>query len=335
MKKFIFRFIIFVFPIMVLLILSILFYIINDPFEVVWKYKYQFVSTKNYQISLNRDFQSTQLFLMNYKKNKYNSFILGNSRSLFYLTETWNKYINGNCFHFDASKESLYGINCKLNLINELNLNIKNVMIIMDVDVLKQVKNTEGHLFIKHPILSKESYLSFQYEMFKGFFPKTMIAYTDLFFNGKKKYMSKYGIIDNLWKHDFKSNQLKYYVYDQQIKINPDLYYADKKNIFYKRDSIQIFNEPVIGTEQKILLLNICKILTSNKTNFKIIISPLYDQIKFNCKDLNFLKNLFGSENVFDFSGINTLTADYRHYYESSHYRPVVCDSIMKMVYLN
>jgi len=317
-----------------LMVFPIMFYIITDPFEVVWKYRDQIVSTKNYIIISNRDFQSSQLFLLNYKRNKYDSFIFGNSRSLFYQIETWKTFIDGKCFHFDASNESLYGINCKFNVINELNLNIKNTLIIVDAGLLSQVKNSEGHLFIKHPEFSKESFLNFHYEMFKGFFPRAMIAYADLFLNGKKKYMSKYGVIDNnIWKHDFESNQLKYDLYDHQIKIDPDLYYADKRTIFYKRSTIQTTDGSVIHKEQKELLENIYKILTARNTNYKIIISPLYDQKKINSNDLNFLKNLFGSENVYDFSGINSITSDYHNYYETSHYRPVVCDSIMKLVY--
>lgn len=333
MKRFILKFIVFVIPIIALLILSIVFYVLTDPFEVVWKYNNPLNSTADYQITTNRDFKSTQLFLLNYKENNYNSFIMGNSRSLFYQIESWNKYIVGNGFHFDASNESLYGVNCKLNLLSELDINIKNVLIIVDTGLLKQVKNSEGHLFMKHPMLSKESYLIFQYKMFRGFFPSAVIAYTDLFFNGKKKYMSKYGIMDNIWKHESKTNQLKLYLYDHQIKSNPYLYYADKKNTFPKRDTHLTYSEPVIKNEQVKLLKNIYATLKIHKTDFKIVISPLYDQKKINKKDLNYLKNLFGSENIFDFSGINKITADYHNYYETSHYRPVVCDSILKIIY--
>jgi len=333
MKRFILKFIVFIIPIIALLILSIVFYILTDPFEVIWKYDNQLNSTADYQITINRDFESTQLFLLNYKKNKYDSFILGNSRSLFYQIESWNKYIEGNGFHFDASNESLYGVNCKLSMMNELDVNIKNVLIVLDTGLLKQVKNSEGHLFIKHPMLSKESYLTFHFKMFRGFFPNAVIAYADLFLNGKKKYMVKYGIIDNIWEHDSKTNQLKLYLSDHQLKTNPDLYYADKINIFQKRDTCMTYSEPTIQNEQEKLLKNIYTILKIHKTNYKIIISPLYDQKKINQKDLNYLKNLFGSENVFDFSGRNKITADYHNYYETSHYRPVVCDSILKIIY--
>lgn len=333
LKRFILRLTVFVFPIAALLILSIVFYIFTDPFEVVWRYDTHLNSTSDYQITTNRDFKSTQLFLLNYKKNNYDSFILGNSRSLFYQIESWNKYIKGNGFHFDASNESLYGVDCKLRLLSGLDVKIKNVLIVLDTGLLRQVKNSEGHLFVKHPMLSKESYLTFHYKMFRGFFPNAVIAYADLFFNGKKKYMLKYGIMDTIWEHDSKTNQLKLDLYDHQIKTNPGLYYSDKINDFHKRAVFTVYSEPVIQTQQERLLKNINTLLKIHKTNFKIIISPLYDQVKINKRDLNYLKNLFGSENVYDFSGINKITSDYHNYYETSHYRPVVCDSILKIIY--
>ncbi|MCX6296671.1 MAG: hypothetical protein NTX97_11510, partial [Bacteroidetes bacterium] len=74
-------------------------------------------------------------------------------------------------------------------------------------------------------------------------------------------------------------------------------------------------------------------ILKSHNTQYKIVISPLYNQEKLDPGDLNYLVNLFGGENVFDFSGINFITNDFHNYYETSHYRPFVCDYILNIIY--
>jgi hypothetical protein len=253
---------------------------------------------------------------------------------MFYHVKTWEKFIKGNPFHFNAYLETIYGIDGKLKLLDELNINIKNALIILDRSTLEGIRNSTGHIFIKHPAISKESYLSFHFEMFKGYFSKSILAYTDLFFTGEKKpYMKEFGIINNIWKHDMKTNQLSYFVYDEELKNNPNLYYSDKLELFFKRDTIQMYSEPSINKEQEIVLKSILSILNSHKTNYKIIINPLYDQIKLNPKDIVYLKNLFGEENVFDFSGINSITNDYHNYYETSHYRPLVCDSILNIIY--
>lgn len=59
----------------------------------------------------------------------------------------------------------------------------------------------------------------------------------------------------------------------------------------------------------------------------------MYDQLKINEEDLEYLKTLFGDVNVFDFSGINKFTNDYKNYYEASHYRPHVTKEIMEKIY--
>lgn len=39
---------------------------------------------------------------------------------------------------------------------------------------------------------------------------------------------------------------------------------------------------------------------------------------------MEILKDIFGYENVFDFSGINEYTNDIHNYYERGHYRPIL-----------
>ena len=74
-------------------------------------------------------------------------------------------------------------------------------------------------------------------------------------------------------------------------------------------------------------------ILVKNHTNFKIVISPLYDQRKLNPQDLSRLNEIFGPGHIYDFSGKNSFTGDYHNYYETSHYRLPVTDSIISMIY--
>lgn len=330
MKRFLFKVILFVFP----LVLPFLLFIFIDPFMMIGNDKGKIKLTDNYNVTLNRDYQSTELFLKNYEKQNYDSFILGNSRSFFYNTTVWQKYITGVCFHFNSSAESLYGIERKLHLLDEKKVNIKNVLIVVDNSTFYTTTNSEGHLFVKHPALSGESYVKFFKVMFKGFFYKPMFAHIDLILTGKRKdYMKKYGIRKSVWRQDHNTNQLSYFFYDSIININPKLYYDDKEEVFYKRDSDQLYSDAVIGEEQKKLIQSISSILKSHNTKYRIVINPLYDQIKINKSDLDYLKDVFGKNNVFDFSGQNRFTDDYRNYYETSHYRPNVSSEIIEEIY--
>ncbi len=80
------------------------------------------------------------------------------------------------------------------------------------------------------------------------------------------------------------------------------------------------------------MLKEIKRILKKNNTNYKVVLTPLYEQIKYNPTDLIFLKNLFGS-NLYDFSGKNSYTENQTNYYESSHFKPVIGDSILAIIY--
>lgn len=294
-------------------------------------------TTNEYIISPNRDFYSTELFIKNYPKQNYNSFIFGNSRAFFYNTETWDKYIDGNCFQYTAPRESLFSIEGKFYFLNKRNVTIKNALIILDYNTLSQTTNSDGHFYIKHPLISGESYFDFYKEMFTGIFPKATIAYTDLILTGKsKKYMEYFGIgeVGNFIVNK-NTNQFTHFKVDSMIEEDINAYYKDHEQTFYKRDSVQHYDNVVIGNKQKELLTSIRSILKSQSTNYKIVISPGYDQIKLAKSDLDYLNNLFGESNVFDFSGQNKYTNDYRNYYEIVHYRPHVADDIMEEIYKN
>ena len=316
------------------LLAVIILYLVIDPFKVIHNDVNTYNDNSNYQVETNRDYQSTELFVSNYKKYNYNSFIFGSSRSYFYKSKSWQKHINGSIFHFNASGETIYGINKKMKFLEELNVEIKNAIIVLDVDVLGTVRNNKGHIFIKHPLTSKESKLMFHVKMFMGFFPKAVIAHTDFYFTQKlKPYMKKYGISAKTVQIDKQTNDFWVFEEDNNISKDSISFYKAKKDIFYKRNGNLIYSKPYIFREQIKLLNEIKSILIKNKTKYKIVISPLYNQEKFAKADLMILKNIFGNNCVYDFSGKNKYTNDYMNYYETSHYRPNIANLIIDSLY--
>ncbi len=77
------------------------------------------------------------------------------------------------------------------------------------------------------------------------------------------------------------------------------------------------------------------KILKENNTKYKIIISPLYNQIPLSNGRKEILFNIFKEENIYDFSGENCYTKFIYNYYETSHYRKFIGDKILDKVYNN
>ncbi len=111
------------------LILFILFYTYYDPFKVLRDYK----NYSSSEVVLNRDYVSTTMFLKNHKKNNYNSFIFGSSRTLAFRTKVWSKYLTkkDKIFVFDASSESIYGIYTKLKYLDSKKIKITNAIIVI------------------------------------------------------------------------------------------------------------------------------------------------------------------------------------------------------------
>ena len=62
-------------------------------------------------------------------------------------------------------------------------------------------------------------------------------------------------------------------------------------------------------------------------TRLKVVIAPFFDQIRINPADLQCLQDLFGKENVYDFSGPNKWNSDYHNY------RPHVATEILNLIY--
>ena len=282
---------------------------------------------------------STQNFINNYDKYQYDSFIFGNSYSVFYEIKEWTKYINSKkCYHFDALSESIYGVMKKIEYLNKKKVKIKNALIITDAGSLSVVSNDTRFLYKKHPALSDENYFSFHAEFLKAFLtPEFLRAYLSLlFFKSINPDMNKDQFLFDYrpWNYDSVSNELSLKIYETMIAKNKNDYYKTYINMFPRRDmTVQQESPGIIKKDQIKMLLFIKKVFDLNKTEYRIIISPEYCQIKFNTKDLQILYKIFSKKNVYDFSGINDFTNDIYNYYEPIHYRPVVSRQILAKVY--
>ncbi len=304
------------------------FYVVKDPFFIIWHYDN--LNTPN----VNRDYLSTETFVRNYQKYKYDSYIFGSSRSENYLVEDWQKHIKYRaCFHFSSSEESLWGIERKINFLHKRGVTINNALIIVDEGLLAKTANSEGHIFRKDPLVSGESEFFYQLCYFEDFWDAGFI------YNQIKSSLTKVKN-ENTVNTDYwgveefvdSSNQLTLKIFEQQIAHNRDSFYNARLEYFLKRDTDSKTSPQGIGTAQLKLLKSI-KDNLGTTTNYRIVISPMYDQVKFNPRDLEILDSMFGKQNVFDFSGVNEITNDLHNYYEFSHYRPFIAARIMDSIY--
>jgi hypothetical protein len=316
------------------LLLVLALYFVCDPFKVLWHHA-NYYPPNGQHVTLNRDFVSFECFNNNSLAYQYDSFILGNSRSIFYEWKEWSRHIHSErIFHFDASSESLLGIALKLRYLDSRSA-ISNCLIIIDAHTLATATNHPGHIFTKHYALSGENPFSFHWKFLKVFLQRNfLLAYCDFRVRGQFRPYMRDILEERRWDYDPAHNELSLHS-TLEREIGDGLYYARNARNFRSRDGREHVGAPVIGAVQRDMLQQIREILARHRSSYRLVISPLYDQVRLAPEDLRFLCATFGAQNVFDFSGVNELTSRIENYYEDSHYRPVVASLVMTEIYRN
>lgn len=332
-KRYINKLLLFTLPLLVF----IGWYVYLDPFEIFWHYDNYYVQ-KSTRLSLNQGFVSLNNFDNHYDEYKWNSFIFGNSRSRYYNIEDWENCISKESvgYHFDAHGESLLGLTKKIEYLDERNIELKNFLIVMDVGVLGQVESSDTHIFMIPPkLMHYSNWMKFQIANLSVFCNWEFIK---ICLSLRKEQIQNASSLEELisgelFDYDYRTNQIKLGLAEKQILEGN--YYNDKliETQFSNNEYPDSISPAIIGKTQEQMLSKIHDIVQKHHVNCKIVISPLWDKIKLNPKDVKCLKSLFGSENVYDFSGTNKYTIDYHNYYEHSHYRPIVSKQIMHEIY--
>jgi hypothetical protein len=107
--------------------------------------------------------------------------------------------------------------------------------------------------------------------------------------------------------------------YDKLIQKDSLGYYLRIPKMYelFIRANKEEISEAIIQSKQYDLLKKLSETVKKEKAKIKIIISPLYNQLAINDADKRMLTNLFGVNNVYDFSGKNIITDNKSNYYES------------------
>lgn len=308
-------------------------YLVTDPRKKIYNYdEYTF----DY-IMLNKGDVSTKILLHNKDKQHYDSFIFGSSRSCATRSEEWRKYLppQNVPFSYGSWNESLEGIYRKIKLLDSLQIPIKNALIFIDATMTFERNGEYDPLDSDHYLVSGccrfDYYKSDFLEYLRN--PKLIITSIDYtLFKTRRAYMTnfvepKYGGLNPV-NCDWRTKSEELIVQDS---IN---YYERCKHRFYERSAQQAYAPQSIDKEMEKRLLAMQRIFQKHSTNYKLIINPLYDQVKLNTADLSVLEEIFGAYRIFDFSGINAITSNMYNYNEDvSHYRIKTGDYLLKQVY--
>jgi hypothetical protein len=317
MKSFIIKFsCFFIIPLVLLLGL----YVISDPFKALKKFSLKSFST------VNREYLSTELYLKNQPIQTYNSFIFGSSRGCGLNTYQWKSYlpIGSNQFLFQAWGETITGIYQKISYLDKNNCALNNVIILLDVPgsfADKQESNTA--MGLKHYLLSGKSKFYYQSILFYSFLKPTEIYQSakDLF--QKRTYDVGFDSISNDW---IKNNK-------DTWKFRPKQNRSFDVTKFHSRPDKEVFSNKVIKTDFEDTLNKIKIIFVKHKTAYKIIITPDYNQLHINLEDMQLLKRIFGENNVYNYSGKNSITEDKYNFMDINHFDEIVGWQIIEDIY--
>ncbi|TAE18085.1 MAG: hypothetical protein EAZ95_05225 [Bacteroidetes bacterium] len=329
MKKFLQRFAFFALPMVMFQGLLLWGYWHYDPFRVCRAYK----TYSGADVTLNRDYVSTELLIRKYPRYRYDSFIFGSSRTLAFQPASWERLLpqGSKAFSFDASSERLYGIHQKIRYLDAQNIPIKNALVVLCRDASFVPMEHTLYIFRKHPITSGESWARFHWALWCGYMDfHFLITYYRYQFTQRCTPDMQDIINKGAIELDSVSNATLLVKKEREL-VNPDEYYKKYASIFYTRASKTTEEASCVQPVHIQMLQEIKAIFEKHKTNYRVIMSPLYEQKKMSKADKENLEKIFDNR-FFDFSGKNFFTEDKRHYYETSHYRPMVGDSIMKIV---
>lgn len=330
------------------LLILVLIYVWIDPFKVIWHYDVYYQSDD--VVGLNRGYVSAMHYCNHQKEYNYDSFIFGNSRSISYNSKEWGKYIpeKSVCYHFDASVGSIGELLGEIKYINKKGT-LNNALIILDCSMLSITEN-HGVLFAMPPILKNgRGTLRFQIEYFNAFYSLGIENYDNFYSVGFLKTYIDYYYISKEYKDYMGNNIINSNMNLSYDSITNELFWDKQEQMiaegnYYTEGRVKVFenaqfpgkvSDIVLNKERIEMLREIKKIFDGQSTDYRIVISPIYDQVKINPTDLQCLNDIFGQNHVFDFSGVSKWSLDYHNYYETSHYRPCVANEIMKIIYLD
>ena len=310
-------------------------YLHDDPFMVLKQYK-EYNST----VVLDEDYVGWQIFVNNRSKIAFNSFIMGNSCTMAFQCHEWEKHLKaGKAIRLPGCAESIMSIYKKLAALDKLGAPINNILMIIDKTSLENCQLSLSHTGILPHTISGISKFKFQ-EMFcqSFFYPSFLIPYLDYKITHKyRPYMN--GVINPYGRIRESDNNDAINPREKMIEEEGEKYWINREHEFQKkrdknyRDGKYKEDFPVLYENQINILTKIKDILVRNNSSIKIIISPDYNQVSINKKDIEVLNNIFGENNVFDFTGINEYTNDIHNYYEKTHYRPILGERLMNKIY--
>lgn len=256
-------------------------------------------------------------------KKKYDSFIFGSSRvAVIDVKKIFNGRYYNMTYAEGVPEEHLENIRFLL----KNGVSIKNLMIgLDDFSYLIDPQRHRSDLSLQpHPAVTGKKLHIFYAEYFfklRGFVPQ-LRAYI------QHNYTKRNSPEETLLIFDVReTGQIAFPAADRDFERNVETYVRDKrfsKPTHYEGDNI---------ANTLVAMKEIVSLAKKNDINLIVFINPVHTTtyLDTNLKQFAFFKKeLAAITDYYDFSGLNSITTNNYYYYETSHYRPLVGDMMLR-----
>jgi len=315
-------------------LLLVVLYAQKDPFLVLRKYK----DYDHSSICLNEGAVGWYKYKLFRDKAHYDSFIMGTSCTMAYRCEDWNKHIHARPYRFFSNSEGLADLYLKLSALDKQpHQPIKNLLLVLENGLLTKDYMQTDAMHIMPPEISKVNKVTYQMAFLQNFFNPLFLApylkyeFTHRYEHSMKGVVNQYGI-----SHTGYNNNA---IYPNEYKIRKlkESYWKDSywKELEAQGKHPKEFPRAIFHSQ--ISYLNKIKaICNKHHTNIKIVFGPYPEKCYINRQDIAMLKQIFGNDNVFDFSHpVNSHLFDKHNFYDKAHYRITVGKKIIDTIYAN
>ena len=296
-------------------------YFVTDPYKTLKPFSLTYFDTTN------RDYLSSELFVLNYSEQEYDSFIFASSRGGGINSYHWLKYLSEGSkqFLFQAWSETITGIDQKITYIDEHNCSLNNALVLIDIPgTFSKPQLPTQALSIKDPRFTHQPRWAHQAILFFDFLQKP----------------SQWTRTVKEWLHPHRPNIVFDSVSNDWDKNNRDLDVncppekdglrnlsrtaraAFFKNYVDNPYAVIPVSESVIDESMVRTLNHIREVFQRHDTDYRIIVTPgyCYQYPAISSQDLEILQSVFGVDTVYDFSGRMDMTADFNNFSDPNHF---------------
>lgn len=318
-------------------LLLVALYVTRDPFHVVKPYQGRIYEPGDtVSLTINWGYVTIESYKYYDPEGRFDSFIFGSSLSGYYRIQDWQRQLppSARPFHFNASRETLYGILNKLKFLRSRGVKINHALLIIEDEMLMRRPLDEDVLFVQHPQTAPEvSWWKFHQLYFNAYRQPELVAYLLCPGPMTSRALDKGYITTDITTRIEPINEGYYRQADSLIATNPSAFFTPEHIANYTRPVKELPCQDKITHPVEAVLNAIATILRQQGADYHIIIPPHYGYEAISSSDLYQMELIFGPDRVHDYSHDPLLGTDLHYYYDEGHLIAHECGRLIDSAY--